>query len=154
MLSSTGVQNDLLLAERHRLENLVLRNHLHGLRRVSLPITQASRYVTNHVSRALYAFSLFLPTIVSALGYSGTTANLLSVPPYACAAIFTVIIGFIADRTQQRGLCNVFVSILGMVGFSMLLGSQNPHIKYAGTFLGALGICTLIHNHRRNEAFC
>lgn len=31
----------------------------------------------------LYAFSLFLPTIIQQLGYSSTTANLLSVPPYA-----------------------------------------------------------------------
>lgn len=33
---------------------------------------------------ALYAFSLFLPTIVSELGYASTTANLLTVPPYVC----------------------------------------------------------------------
>lgn len=89
---------------------------------------------------ALYAFSLFLPTIINALGYSGTTANLLSVPPYACAAVFTIVIGYIADRTQKRGLINVCVSLLGIVGFIMLIASQNPHVKYAGTFLGALGI--------------
>lgn len=32
---------------------------------------------------SLYAFSLFLPTIIKELGYSSTRANLLSVPPYA-----------------------------------------------------------------------
>ena len=32
---------------------------------------------------ALYAFSLFLPSIIQQLGYSSTRANLLSVPPYA-----------------------------------------------------------------------
>jgi nitrate/nitrite transporter NarK len=95
---------------------------------------------------ALYAFSLFLPTIINALGYSGTTANLLSVPPYAAAAVFTVFIGWVADRTQQRGLCNVFVSLLGMAGFSMLLGSQVPAVKYVGTFLGALGIYPCVAN--------
>ena len=36
----------------------------------------------------LYAFSLFLPTIISELGYKTTKAQLLSVPPYAAAAIF------------------------------------------------------------------
>ncbi|KAK6002901.1 hypothetical protein QM012_001651 [Aureobasidium pullulans] len=95
---------------------------------------------------ALYAFSLFLPTIINALGYSGTTANLLSVPPYACAAAFTIVIGYIADRTQKRGIINVCVSLLGITGFCMLIGSQNPHVKYAGTFLGALGIYPLISN--------
>lgn len=34
----------------------------------------------------LYAFSLFLPTILAGMGYSGTRAQLLSVPPYAVAA--------------------------------------------------------------------
>jgi hypothetical protein len=52
---------------------------------------------------ALYAFSLFLPTIIAGLGYTSTKANLLSVPPYAVAAVVTVLVGWIADRTQQRG---------------------------------------------------
>ncbi len=71
---------------------------------------------------SLYAFSLFVPTIIRDLGYTSTTAQLLSVPPYAVAAILTIVIGVIADRTGQRGLCNIAVSILGIVGFAMLLG--------------------------------
>ncbi|KAF2765184.1 MFS nicotinic acid transporter-like protein Tna1 [Teratosphaeria nubilosa] len=95
----------------------------------------------------LYAFSLFLPTIIAELGYTNhTTANLLSVPPYACAAVLTITIGWLADRTKKRGWCNVGVSFLGVIGFSMLLGSTKPHVKYAGTFLGALGIYPCIAN--------
>ncbi|KAK5122503.1 hypothetical protein LTR85_004087 [Meristemomyces frigidus] len=95
---------------------------------------------------ALYAFSLFLPTIIAELGYASTTANLLSVPPYAAAAVLTVFIGWLADRTQQRGWCNVGVSFLGIAGFSMLLGSNHAGVKYAGTFLGALGIYPCVAN--------
>lgn len=95
---------------------------------------------------ALYAFSLFLPTIITGLGYTSTIANLLSVPPYAAAAIVTVIIGWTADRTQQRGLCNIIVSMVGIVGFAMLLGSAAPGVQYAGTFLGAIGIYPCIAN--------
>ncbi|KAL3417948.1 major facilitator superfamily transporter [Phlyctema vagabunda] len=94
----------------------------------------------------LYAFSLFLPTIISELGYTTTKAQLLSVPPYAAAALLTVTVGYIADRTRQRGLCNIIVSFLGIAGFAMLLGSQRAGIKYAGTFLGALGIYPCIAN--------
>jgi MFS family permease len=94
----------------------------------------------------LYAFSLFLPTIITELGYTTTRAQLLSVPPYVAAAILTVVIGFIADRTRQRGLCNIAVSFLGIAGFAMLLGSEQPGVKYAGTFLGALGIYPCISN--------
>ncbi|KAH7027860.1 major facilitator superfamily transporter [Microdochium trichocladiopsis] len=94
----------------------------------------------------LYAFSLFLPTIIAAIGYSGTTAQLLTVPPYAVAALATVTVGFIADRTRWRGYCNIAVVLVGIVGFSMLLGSGDPHVQYAGTFLGAFGIYPTISN--------
>ncbi|TVY34449.1 putative transporter [Lachnellula subtilissima] len=94
----------------------------------------------------LYAFSLFLPSIVAGMGYKGNQAQLMTVPPYACAAVLTVAVGFYADRTRQRGLSNIFVSLIGVVGFAMLIGSHKPHIKYAGTFLGALGIYPCIAN--------
>ncbi|CAG8930827.1 unnamed protein product [Penicillium salamii] len=101
---------------------------------------------------ALYAFSLFVPTIISELGncfscrYSSIRAQLLSVPPYAAAAILTVTVGYIADRTRQRGLCNIAVSFLGMAGFSMLLGCESAGGRYAGVFLGAMGIYPTIAN--------
>ncbi|KAL5052175.1 hypothetical protein BDW71DRAFT_193582 [Aspergillus fruticulosus] len=94
----------------------------------------------------LYAFSLFVPTIINQLGYSGIRSQLLSVPPYAAAALVTVAIGFIADRTRQRGICNILVSFLGITGFAMLLGAKSAGARYAGTFLGAMGIYPAISN--------
>ncbi|KUI58110.1 hypothetical protein VP1G_05408 [Cytospora mali] len=103
----------------------------------------------------LYAFSLFLPTIIKDLklpGISGTgtratiMSQLYTVPPYAAAAILTVVIGFVADRTKARGICNICVSILGIAGFTMLIATSNPAVQYAGTFLGALGIYPCIAN--------
>ncbi|KAI6781904.1 uncharacterized protein J7T54_005114 [Emericellopsis cladophorae] len=88
----------------------------------------------------LYAFSLFLPTILAGMGYSGTHLQLLSVPPYAVAALLTVAVGFLGDRTQRRGYCNMATVTIGMVGFIMLIASSNPQIRYAGTYLGAAGI--------------
>lgn len=96
----------------------------------------------------LYAFSLFLPTIISDMGWNTSIirAQLMSVPPYAVAAILTVAVGYIADRTRARGLCNIIVSVFGVVGFVMLLVSENPAVKYVGTFLGAIGIYPCISN--------
>lgn len=97
----------------------------------------------------LYAFSLFLPTIISGLGISGGSvvkSQLLSVPPYAGGAIATVVVGFIADRTHARGLCNIIVSVFAIVGFGMLIGTSMPWVQYAGTFLAALGIYPCIAN--------
>ncbi|KAK2750089.1 hypothetical protein FQN57_004581 [Myotisia sp. PD_48] len=109
----------------------------------------------------LYAFSLFLPTIIRDLvstpliiivfivrltSYKSTTAQLLSVPPYAVAACLTIAVGFYADRTRHRGMSNVCVSVLAIIGFSMLLGADNARLRYAGTFLGAMGIYPTISN--------
>ncbi|THC93544.1 hypothetical protein EYZ11_006971 [Aspergillus tanneri] len=100
---------------------------------------------------SLYAFSLFVPTIIKELvsrsrRYKSIKAQLLSVPPYAAAAVVTVTVGFIADRTRQRGIANILVSIVGIVGFSMLIGAPSPGARYAGTFLGAMGIYPAISN--------
>ncbi|KAF5862165.1 hypothetical protein ETB97_012062 [Aspergillus alliaceus] len=96
---------------------------------------------------ALYAFSLFTPTIINQLvGYKAIHAQLLSVPPYAAATVVTIAVGFIADRTRQRGICNILVSLVGIVGFSMLLGAKSAGARYAGTFLGAMGIYPAISN--------
>lgn len=97
----------------------------------------------------LYAFSLFLPTIIKNLGngkYSATHSQLLTVPPYACAAVLTITVGYLADRTKARGLFNIGISMIGVVGFGMLLGSADAHVQYAGCFLGALGIYPCIAN--------
>ncbi|KAH6650432.1 major facilitator superfamily domain-containing protein [Chaetomium tenue] len=96
----------------------------------------------------LYAFSLFLPTIISNLGWNTSVvrSQLMSVPPYVTAAILTVAIGFIADRTRARGLCNILVSVMAVAGFAMLLGTEDPGVQYAGTFLAALGIYPCISN--------
>jgi MFS family permease len=88
----------------------------------------------------LYAFSLFLPTIVQGMGYTGHHAQLLTVPPYVCAAVVTICVGFFADRTRWRGFCNMATVSIGILGFALLISSGDIHIQYAGTFLGAIGI--------------
>lgn len=94
----------------------------------------------------LYSFSLFLPTILKELGYSSTRAQLLTVPPYAIACFFTVIVGFLADRTRQRGVFNIGFSLIGIAGFGMALGGSTAAVRYAGTYLAAVGIYPCVAN--------
>ncbi|RPA95841.1 MFS general substrate transporter [Choiromyces venosus 120613-1] len=98
------------------------------------------------VDGSLYAFSLFLPSIIKEMGYSATRAQLMSVPPYAAACILTILIGWWADRTNRRGFFNIATSLLGVVGFSILLGSNSAALSYVAVFLGALGIYPCIPN--------
>ena len=96
----------------------------------------------------LYSFSLFLPTIISNMGF--TTADsivknqLLSVPPYVAAAILTIVMGLWSDKVGRRGIFCICLAPVGVVGFTMLIASQKPGVQYAGTFLGALAIYPLI----------
>ncbi|KAL8877263.1 MAG: hypothetical protein Q9198_004686 [Flavoplaca austrocitrina] len=94
----------------------------------------------------LYAFSLFVPTIIKNLGYTSTRAQLLTVPPYAIAAVVTVIVGYVADRTQKRGIINMIMSVFGIIGFAMLISTSNPSVQYAGVYIAALGIYPCISN--------
>jgi len=94
----------------------------------------------------LYAFSLFLPTIIKELGYSATKAQLLSVPPYAAACVLTILVGWFSDRSGQRGLFNIGMSLLAVVGFSLLFASSSPALSYAAVYLAALGIYPCISN--------
>ncbi|KAF1814395.1 MFS nicotinic acid transporter-like protein Tna1 [Eremomyces bilateralis CBS 781.70] len=95
---------------------------------------------------SLYAYSLFLPTIIKEMGYTSTKANLLSVPPYAAAAVLTILVGWHADKTNKRARANTAIPLLAVIGFAMLLGSDNAGVKYTGTYLAALGIYPTISN--------
>ncbi len=46
--------------------------------------------------------SLFLPTIINNLGYTSSTAQLMTVPIYITAAILAVIIAYLSDRVGRR----------------------------------------------------
>ncbi|GAB1526069.1 hypothetical protein RhiTH_009235 [Rhizoctonia solani] len=50
-----------------------------------------------------YSLALFLPTIISNMGYTAERSQLLSVPPYVLACILTVTAGIAADRMRTRG---------------------------------------------------
>ncbi|KAF9244581.1 major facilitator superfamily domain-containing protein [Melanogaster broomeanus] len=94
----------------------------------------------------LFAFSLFTPTIIN----QATTANLLSVPVYACSCILTVIIGFLGDRFGKRGYINLDIHgvhdyspdhwFLGLVGYIILITSNKPSLSYFGCYLAASAI--------------
>lgn len=92
----------------------------------------------------LYSFSLFLPTIISNMHFTKKNSviknQLLSVPPYAVAAVATVIVGFWSDRIQKRGIFNMACAVIGTAGFIMMTATTTAVVQYIGTFLGALGI--------------
>lgn len=94
----------------------------------------------------LYAFSLFLPTIINQLGFKATPANLLTVPIYTWACIVTCVVGFVADRKGNRGYLNLIFFAVGATGYIILIASRNAALSYFATYLAASGIYPLIPN--------
>lgn len=80
------------------------------------------------------------------MGYKAHIAQLMSVPPYAAAALITIAVGYLGDRTRRRGIYAMVVAPLGMIGFAILLADAPVAAKYTGTFLAATGIYPLIPN--------
>lgn len=88
----------------------------------------------------LYGISLFLPTIIKELGYKTTTAQLLTVPIYVCAAAITIVVAFIADRKRVRSPFILGGLFFQMVGFVMCIASSSPGVTYAGIFIAACAL--------------
>ncbi|KJA23556.1 hypothetical protein HYPSUDRAFT_201281 [Hypholoma sublateritium FD-334 SS-4] len=92
----------------------------------------------------LYAFSLFLPSIINQLGFTATPANLLTVPVYALACVVTCGVGFLADRWSMRGYFNIGFLCLGATGYIILVASRNPALSYFAVYLAA---CSWVSNN-------
>jgi cyanate permease len=69
-------------------------------------------FITIGIYSPLYSFSLFLPTIISKMGYTDSKAQLMTVPPYVVACFFCIFAGWMADRHGQRGMYMISFNLL------------------------------------------
>ncbi|KAL1630433.1 hypothetical protein SLS56_004961 [Neofusicoccum ribis] len=89
----------------------------------------------------LYGISLFLPTIVQdGMHVSASAAQLLTVPIYVTAAIFSVLFAFLSDRHGQRSSFILFFFLVMAVGFVLCISSSTPAVVYAGVYIAACAI--------------
>jgi hypothetical protein len=86
-----------------------------------------------------YTVALFTPTIVHDLGYSAANAQLLSVPPFACAGVSTIIICFFSDKANLRGPFLVLCSTISMIGYIIAYNTSQPGPGYVATVFAASG---------------
>ncbi|KAH6909283.1 high-affinity nicotinic acid transporter [Coprinopsis sp. MPI-PUGE-AT-0042] len=96
--------------------------------------------ITIGIYTPLYSISLFLPTIVRNMGYTDADSQLISVPPYVVGCLFTIGGGALADRMKRRGWFMIGFNITAIIGFVMLISTDNPGVQYAGTFFAVSGI--------------
>ena len=92
------------------------------------------------MSLPLYTLSLFLPTIIKALGYTAAQAQLLTVPPYSVAFVMTLTVAIASEKTKIRAPFIMGTSALAVIGYIVLLTNSKPSVAYFGTVLAAAGI--------------
>ncbi|KAJ7634656.1 MFS general substrate transporter [Roridomyces roridus] len=83
---------------------------------------------------ALASISAFLPTILKTFGFTNANAQLLTVPPYAVAAVVMLTCSFTSDRLQSRGIFMALSSCISGIGFVLLLAVENVHVRYFSVF--------------------
>lgn len=89
----------------------------------------------------------FLPTIVKGIGgkqgYSNAQAQLFTVPPYAAALVFMLLLTAFSDRKQARGIPIMSVFLIGILGWSLLLGipaANATESQYSARYFGVVCI--------------
>ncbi|ORY18237.1 major facilitator superfamily domain-containing protein [Clohesyomyces aquaticus] len=88
----------------------------------------------------LYGISLFLPTIIRALGYTSSTAQLLTVPIYVTASVLAIVVAWLSDRFGKRYPFILVCLCLMAIGFIMCISSSKPGVIYAGVFIAACAL--------------
>ena len=86
-----------------------------------------------------YTVALFTPTIIRDLGYSAANAQLLSVPPFACAGVSTLILCFFSDRTNMRGPFVVLCATISMIGYIIAYTTSQAGPGYVAIIFAASG---------------
>ncbi|KAB8227124.1 putative MFS nicotinic acid transporter Tna1 [Aspergillus alliaceus] len=102
-----------------------------------------SLFVYWGITCPLYGISFFLPSIIKDLGYTSSTAQLLTVPIYITAAVVAVVAAWLSDRRKQRSPFILFFMGLIAIGFIIVLASTGrgvPGVVYFGVFVSVVGI--------------
>ena len=90
-----------------------------------------------------YGYAFFAPGIIEQYGYSPTQTQLHSVPPWAAAFGFAMIIAYLSDKARHRFAFTIFPMCVSITGFGILLNVyDNKHAEYAALFLVAMGAYT------------
>ncbi|KAH9018663.1 major facilitator superfamily domain-containing protein [Lactarius pseudohatsudake] len=72
----------------------------------------------------IYGLAYFTPTIVNALGHSPNRTQLLTVPPYACSFVFSIVSAYFSDKYKCRGLTSTVCALIAAIGYAMFLGAS------------------------------
>ncbi|KXS15942.1 MFS general substrate transporter [Gonapodya prolifera JEL478] len=85
-----------------------------------------------------YAIAYFLPTVIKLMGFSSTTAQLLTVAPSLVGSFWIFFINWSSDRFQEKGYHGAACLIPPIIGYFLLANIQtqlSPYQRYGLLFL-------------------
>ncbi|GEQ69243.1 hypothetical protein JCM33374_g2914 [Metschnikowia sp. JCM 33374] len=91
----------------------------------------------------LYGISLFTPTIIKSLGHTNTKAQLMSVPIYVVASIYSIAQAWMSDRVGLRSPFLSFNFVCMAIGYTVCIcvdPRTNPRVIYAASYIIAIGM--------------
>ncbi|RAL60950.1 hypothetical protein DID88_010047 [Monilinia fructigena] len=88
----------------------------------------------------VYSYAYFAPSIISSYGYSPVQTQVHSVPPWACAFVFSMLTAAFSDFTRHRFAFTIASLCVTIAGFSILLTvHDNTKLQYGALFLVVMG---------------
>ncbi|KAK5654699.1 hypothetical protein OQA88_7023 [Cercophora sp. LCS_1] len=104
---------------------------------ITNPVTLSTStiFLLNNITVQGLAF--FAPTIVRTIYPAETVVKqqLMTVPPYAVGAFFTLLIPLLSWIFDKRQVFIIASVPLIMTGYTMFLATTNPNVRYGATFL-------------------
>lgn len=140
---SLNVREQWIAEERIRIEH---KAHAHGkveMRHIKRAVMNINNYVCAagffFINITVQGLSVFLPTILTEIGYKSLKAQYYSVPVYVAASLIAIAVGYVSDKTKMRGIYLAGFTFLGITGFGLLRWGTGSSLKYAAVYLCAVG---------------
>ncbi|KAF5009769.1 hypothetical protein FDECE_4042 [Fusarium decemcellulare] len=92
------------------------------------------------LNTAFGSLPAYLPTILTAMGYTSLRAQGLSACPYLAAYVMCVLTSLFSDRVQTRGVFVILFSCVGAAGYIILAIVHTTSVRYFATFLVCAGV--------------
>ncbi|KAL4072326.1 MFS general substrate transporter [Scleroderma citrinum] len=90
----------------------------------------------------LYGITYFLPTIINNFGYSTSTTQLLSIPPYVLGVMVLGVFAYFSDRKKLRSPFIFAAQLISLIGYIINITNASSGVKYFGTFWCVAGSYT------------
>ncbi|RAH68261.1 putative MFS transporter [Aspergillus aculeatinus CBS 121060] len=89
-----------------------------------------------------YGYAYFAPSIIKTYGYGAIQTQLYSIPPWAAAFVFSMIIAILSDKFKHRFAFTLVPMLVTMAGYGILLnvhGVAHRNVQYGALFMVTCG---------------